>query len=291
MPSMKCPGCGTSMDSVTDPDVVTDRCPKCAGTFFDKGELNVFATRYPGDIEYSSTSSTTKADSHGERKCARCEVGSMSKVSLLRFSDIIFDYCQSCEAFFLDSNEIEAMNQELETVAISGKRASEFRETIDGYLVRVDILSNVFSGVFGVGGVPGEVLQITVFFRDPIGAEFRLYQQNWTASLAAMLLLGQDIQIGDSSFDDAFMVQGNDEDRIKALLDSKVKAALLNLNSRDFRVFTRKGTIEILDNRIVYTEGPYKPDEVSYCAKTDKAGVVGALLESVKTVSAAISNL
>ena len=37
----------------------------------------------------------------------------MGKVDLLAFSDLIFDFCPSCEGFYFDAREIEAMNKEL----------------------------------------------------------------------------------------------------------------------------------------------------------------------------------
>ena len=54
MKSINCPGCQSPMEKVKHPDMTVDKCTKCGGTFFDKGELNAMATGMAGDIEMCS---------------------------------------------------------------------------------------------------------------------------------------------------------------------------------------------------------------------------------------------
>ena len=287
MAKLNCPACKTVMDAVKDPDITTDRCPHCGGVFLDKEELNVLATGYSGDIEWCSARSVVDSDIHAHRQCARCPDNTMAKVSMLMFSDLIFDHCESCGSFFLDRGEVVAMNRELESSTKTGS-AEEFRETLDGHLVRIDVLSQVYLGASGGRLVPGYVLRITVYFREPANAGLRLYRERLTGKLARLLSLKQDIQVGDSKFDSSFMIQGDDEDRVKALLTSATKSALLGLLAKKPQVFTRSGSLEVLDNRVVYTEGPYK-EEVTYDPKADSASVVAALLEVATAINAAVS--
>ncbi len=63
----------------------------------------------------------------------------MEKVDLLAFSDLIFDFCPSCEGFYFDAREIEAMNKELRKLS-EGRTGEEYRAYHDERLVRVDRL-------------------------------------------------------------------------------------------------------------------------------------------------------
>ena len=123
-------------------DITTEVCPKCGGVFLDKGELNILATGIKGDIELCSIDNDFHEDRFQQRSCPKCEAQQMTKVNLLRLSDLIFDYCWKCEGFFLDMGEIQAMNRELKSLT-PNKSAEEYRATHSNHLVRIDQTTDV----------------------------------------------------------------------------------------------------------------------------------------------------
>jgi len=120
MADMNCPSCSGKMKSVIEPDVTTDVCQNCGGIFLDKGELNAFATAFAGDIEYCSIDHDTHIDRFPTRTCPKCSDQKMIKVNLLAFSSLIFDFCPSCEGFFLDKGEIDVMNVDMHDLTTAG---------------------------------------------------------------------------------------------------------------------------------------------------------------------------
>ena len=68
-------------------------------------------------------------------------------------------------------------------------------------------------------------------FANPSGFRFRVYRTTIFSGLAKMLG-GQDILIGDPAFDDAFIIQGNDEPRVRALLSDPQLRALIAAQPR-----------------------------------------------------------
>jgi hypothetical protein len=61
---------------------------------------------------------------------------------------------------------------------------------------------------------------------NPLGFRFRVYRKSAFSDLGKMLGM-QDITIGDAPFDDAFIIQGNAEARVRELLaDPKLRALI-----------------------------------------------------------------
>ena len=137
----------------------------------------------------------------------------MRKIDLLSYSDTVFDYCEECEGFFLDKGEIEQTNLELEEI-VKDNLAEEFRGHIDGYLVRLDKISDVVvGGRFGFAiAQMADYLRISVYFRESLGLGLRVYSEKWTHKFikAIGLFSKQDISIGNDRIDRTFIVQGSD---------------------------------------------------------------------------------
>ena len=93
MENIACPNCQTEMKQDVAGDITTEVCPKCGGVFLDKGELNILATGIKGDIELCSIDNDFHENRFQQRSCPKCESQQMTKVNLLRLSDLIFDYC------------------------------------------------------------------------------------------------------------------------------------------------------------------------------------------------------
>lgn len=258
-----CPVCSVPFQQKIDADLAIEVCPGCGGLFFDKGELNVLATGLAGDIECYSIDTDAHQDEFATRICPKCPEQEMRKVNLLRLSELIFDYCPHCDGFFLDKGEVQQMNDELRRLSSTGKD-EEYRGYNGGHMVRVNHIRGVVgsyrAGSFS-GGAPTACifLEIVVYFRTPLGIDFRITSEKWTAKLAKLLGLfkTQDIETGHQEFDKTFIVQANDDRRALEILSPSLRDALIRFASKKAMTFHHRASIEVLDDRIAYREGPY----------------------------------
>ncbi len=105
---MQCPRCNLTLqrDMEGYGFIVLDVCPRCEGCWFDKGELDrldesVWAN--VGEIEFRRMG--------GDLECLACPKCRVGMVSLSPFdaTDLVVDRCLLCEGFWLDSGELEKM--------------------------------------------------------------------------------------------------------------------------------------------------------------------------------------
>lgn len=300
MASLMCPHCGTAMEHVVEEDITTDKCPSCGGVFLEHGELNVLATGMAGDIEFCSVDHDVHAAPGPARKCPRCHGRPMEKVSLLQLSDLLFDYCESCQGLFLDKDEIEAINTQLVDLT-SNRAAEEFRGRRDGHLIRINRVSEVepvlvepFTG--SNLAKPGLYIRAAVYFTKPLRLGLHISQEAWKDRLVTLfgLLDHDDVATGNGAFDHTFLVHGRDVDGIRAVLADDVQQALLGFVKRGQPIFSTFGTLEISDRCISYQEGPYKPDSIDpYLEKLHKQlaeqsePTIEALLDIAKRIESA----
>jgi Zn-finger nucleic acid-binding protein len=254
------------MRAVEEADITVDECTACGGVFLDRGELNVLATGMAGDIEFCSREKGELPDRFGARACPRCANTVMEKVDLLRYTGIIFDYCRECQGFFLDRGELNAMNDELK--AIAGKEhGEELRTYRDERLVTVDLVSGValqMSSPLGTQKPAGTTsIMVAVHFRKPLGIGLRVHGEGWTVKLAKAfgLYRGQDISTGNKDFDGSFVIQSENPSEAQRVLSPEVQEALLKFLADGHKLGLEPGSLQILDDRIIYTEGPY-PGEI-----------------------------
>ncbi|MDP8238880.1 MAG: zf-TFIIB domain-containing protein [Candidatus Hatepunaea meridiana] len=285
MDQLICPNCKSKMDKIKHPDITIDQCSNCGGTFLEKGELNSLATGMAGDIEFCSVDQEFHTDKHPYRSCPNpsCTGKTMRKINLLTCADTVFDYCDRCEGFFLDKGEIQQMNIELEQLT-KGESAEEFREYIDGHLVRSDRIADVRtvrSGLYGqTSATPVDNLRISVYFKNSLNLGLRIYSEKWTYKFVKLIGLfqKQDIQVGNEKLDSLFIIQGSNEDEIKSLLSKyEIQNQLIEFKEKNFKIYNKRGTLEITDKRIIYTEGPYTGN-VKYDVKENRIGVVTKML-------------
>ena len=263
MTTINCPACAAPMKRITDPDIVIDRCPECRGTWLDKDELNTLATGLTGDIEYCSIDDEIHDDEHSHRNCPKCSSVVLKKTGLLAYADIIFDSCDNCGGFFLDHGEMKKMNARLERLSgVSG--GDEVREYNGSNLVVLDKVDAVAMTISkgGLAAVPKPIIkiQISIYFDSPLRLGLRVSSEKWTAKLAKVFGLfdGEDILVGDSEIDSRFLVEGDSPEAITALLTKPaIKEALANFVDSKPQIFTKQGELEIVDKRLVYSEGPY----------------------------------
>lgn len=294
-PHLHCPGCGHDMHKVTAPDMTIDECDQCGGTWLDAGELNALATGLAGDIEYCAAENPIIAEDAPDRTCPRC-AETLRTVRLLRHSDVLLDHCEACGGFYLDRGEVEAMNEALRRIAREEK-GQEYRGVLREHLVRVDRHA-VFRAAFdvlGIAAAPNEEqsLEITVFFRAPLDLGLRIHRETFATRVAKILRLfaPSDIESGDGDFDRAFQVQGRDPARVKRLLTEPVRAQLLDFLGAEPRIFVKPGSLEVLDDCVIYREGPYSVDTFNpydtgllYDPEEDRAGIVDRLISLARAL-------
>lgn len=295
MKSLMCPSCGNRMQEIKEPDVVIDACNNCGGTFFDRNELNIIATGLSGDIEYCSIDEDFHEDRYPSRKCPKCDNRTMRKINLLGYSDIIFDLCPECGGIFLDREEIQGMNYELEQLT-KDKKAEEYRGYIRNHLVRLDKLSNV--GFFDPTGtrllarpVGVKYLRISVYYNTPLDYGMRIYSEKWKDKFlkAIHLFKEQDIVIGDEDLDNRLIIQGEKTEKIKSLLSKReVQDSLITFLTRKPKMVNNPVTLEILDNRIVCSEGPFR-EEINYDVEKDHNGVVESMIGLAEAIESETS--
>ena len=210
MTTLQCPGCGGKMKETKEPDITLELCQRCNGVFLDKNELNELATGLSGDIEFCSIDDEDHKDKFPERNCPKCQKQVMNKINLLRFSDIIFDFCPRCEGFFLDKSEIVQMNAELEKLSET-KKGEEFRGYIDDHLVRLDKVVNVHmvskSGGLFLQPDTYRFLRLSVYFTKPFNMRLKINSEKWADRFLRAITLrkDQDIEIGNKEFDNYFL--------------------------------------------------------------------------------------
>ncbi len=256
------------MEELVEPDIDVDVCPACGGRFLDKGELNTLAIGLAGDIELRSlvwtdvihtTEDTIQADTFPVRSCPLCS-NQMKKVGLVPFVDVVFDFCEQCECFFLDAGETETMNRLLREESPGGF-GDEYRGWRQEHLVRGNKLNGVelVPGLASTTGVPATHIQIVVYFKKPLGIGLHIYAEKWTAKLAKTFgLFGkQDIVVGDDEFDSTFIVQGDEPNEVQRLLSSELRQAMVQFVSRKPKIFKIPGSLDVLDFCVCFTEGPY----------------------------------
>ncbi|MHC4816447.1 MAG: TFIIB-type zinc ribbon-containing protein [Planctomycetota bacterium] len=283
MENLECPACGSAMETLSEPDIEIEVCTECGGRFLDKGELDALATGLAGEIEYCSIDTDPHEDAFPTRKCPKCPGQDMRKINLLRLSEIIFDHCPQCAGFFLDKGETAAMNWEL--TQLSGTSfGEERRDTVDGHLVRINRLGDVFvvGWEFGATAAPIEYFQVVAYFRAPLSVGLQISREPWRTRLSKAfgLFEGQDIEFGDEAFDQAFVVQGENDRGVRKLLSPELRAALLAFETSEPRLLSQSlrsrltqpvrasASLTVRDDRIEYLEGPYATSKATPDAET-----------------------
>ena len=142
-------------------------------------------------------------------------------------------------------------------------------------------------GAVGLAGaathtVPVFYLRLSVYFVKPLGLDFRMYSEKWAYKLSKFIgaFKKQDVQTGNAALDPLFIVQGNDEHKVRDLLaGEEIQKELVEFKAAKPRMLTIAGQLEIVDRRVVYTEGPYhKEAQAHYDVATDPSGTVGRLV-------------
>jgi Zn-finger nucleic acid-binding protein len=99
--------------------VEIDACAKCAGIFFDEGEVNQIRKQSPQSFE--DLDARVQPESAPEafkgdvvRKCPQCQT-LMSQYRYLYSSPIMLDCCSDCGGVWIQNGELKAMAEYVKT--------------------------------------------------------------------------------------------------------------------------------------------------------------------------------
>jgi len=102
MPDKVCPGCATKLYPMNLGGIEVDTCPKCAGIWFDRGELGKAVGLSIAAAENLPNSKKAKMS---RRICPTCRRPLMER-ELGRSSGIMVDECRTCSGTWLDKGEM-----------------------------------------------------------------------------------------------------------------------------------------------------------------------------------------
>ncbi len=281
---MNCPSCGAEMQTDSEPDIKIEKCAACGGIFLEKGELDVLATGLAGDVEFCAFDDELPRDQFKARPCPRCADAEMRKIEFLRYTGVILDHCAKCGGFFLDGGELEFVNAALRK--ISGReRGEELRDHRDGHLVTVEVAGGMVpiapereasaaAEVVGYARAAAESAQAaagfaaatgmstvraSVYFKAPLGVGLRVHAEGWTVKLAKAFGLYRhaDVETGSPDFDKRFVVEADDVEGARKALTPEAQTLLAQFADAKHKLVLERGSLQILDDRLLYTEGPY----------------------------------
>jgi hypothetical protein len=79
----------------------------------------------------------------------------------------------------------------------------------------------------------------------------RISPETWTQKLSKLFGL-EDVQTGDAEFDRAFLINGDDRERIMAVLTPDARKAILDFHRSSLSRMGSRRVFEILDDRVVF---------------------------------------
>ncbi len=116
---MECLNCDEQLINhivrTTDREVNYYLCPSCESLWLPRGQLDRMADQVDGSIELSPRTDMN-AEVKPNRPCPACQSGPMKSVHFLEYTNVLLDYCEHCEGFWLDEDELEEVNEELNKI-------------------------------------------------------------------------------------------------------------------------------------------------------------------------------
>jgi Zn-finger nucleic acid-binding protein len=283
--ALKCPNCSGSFVIVKEPDIEYEKCPTCNGVFLDEGELNLIATGLAGDVElyYIKTDEDEEDEDYQQKKCPKCQV-LMQKAQFGNYSNIFFDYCNECSGSFLNVSKEKQINDYLRSIT-TDQLDEEYRDYVNSILVRVDIekrclASSRQSLIISHDGRGDDYLIITAFYKKPLNIDLIISQENLLFRITKMLVRNDfgDMQTGDKEFDKHFKIHATDEVKLMTHLTEIVTSSITEFIKKAPTVYGIHGKLKLLDDRVIYREGPYTNSPV-YRENTNFYTIIQDLVE------------
>jgi len=116
---VKCPRDGTTLAKVTIADVELDKCHKCDGIWFDRGEMERLRDAKQSDLEEEleqryGDPSYEEGDTVGYMRCPRCGDAGLQEYAYTYVNPVRIDRCGQCFGVWLDNDELDAIVKEQE---------------------------------------------------------------------------------------------------------------------------------------------------------------------------------
>jgi Zn-finger nucleic acid-binding protein len=107
-----CPDCHTSLEPRAFQELMLDACPKCAGIFFDDGEVAQLKAKGRSAFEAleAAVAPTVTLEQSMDRMriCPQCNTG-MDKFRYLYNSNLMLDECGQCGGIWVQEGELSRM--------------------------------------------------------------------------------------------------------------------------------------------------------------------------------------
>ena len=116
---MKCPHDGTTLAAVSIAGVDLDKCHKCDGLWFDRGELERLRDSKMTEVEelleqkYGDPQ-FEEGETDGYMRCPRCDDGRLQRYTYTYMHPVRIDRCSECLGLWLDDGELDAIIGEKE---------------------------------------------------------------------------------------------------------------------------------------------------------------------------------
>jgi Zn-finger nucleic acid-binding protein len=113
---MNCPRDGTHLSNVRIDGVKLDRCPKCAGIWLDRGELETVMMLKLSEVESNFEDQTATRggadEAAGYMRCPRCPERRLQRISYTVMHPVRIDRCEQCLGNWLDKSELDSIVDE-----------------------------------------------------------------------------------------------------------------------------------------------------------------------------------
>ncbi len=259
MSELICPDCNTQFNTIHNPDIVYEKCPRCLGIFLDSGELNQFVIGNSSiDVELTYSIPDKSDNKLSSRLCPKCRKEMLS-VQLLNASGIFFSHCDSCKGFFLENLKIDKFNDYLSSIT-EHKCFEEYRDYIKDTLVRVDIEKGYSLSVSRGNTVynPQNCILVKAYFKSPLNIDLCISKENLYFKIAKLFQIStKDSHVENLNFDNYFKIYTSDEQKLNKIFNYNLTSQIMEFVKSSPRLYKTEGTLIIYDNCIIYKEGPY----------------------------------
>ncbi len=249
------------MKARVEPDITTEVCAACGGTWLDRGEFNALITSLGGDIELPAQHAAQTSEApDGERSCPRCEDTKLHVAWLNTLALIQIDVCAKCRGMYLDPGEVALTNASLLTRQRKGsRRPSEVREWVDGRLIRLEREQASRWGGDGFAYV------LLVYFREPLPFDVHVTPASWLDRLVGLVHRSAErVETGAEDFDRLLRVRSVEPAAARDLFTASVRSAIIGLLDDELELTFLGGTIEIGSKGVAYREGAHANDKEGF---------------------------
>jgi len=119
-----CPDCSVALVPREFQGITIDACPRCAGIFFDEGEVNALKARGLQAMEELENQIVPEviqeAIADKFRLCPHCK-SSMDKFRYMYHSDVVLDECGVCGGIWVQDGELGRMREVLVASGVSAE--------------------------------------------------------------------------------------------------------------------------------------------------------------------------